>query len=130
METSFNDLPKQIDILLGEIMFIKKILLQKEEKVEIKPKAFDFKTALIYINANGIRISASKMYKMCASKSSGFPAHRAARQLVFFQAELDFWIDSLINEESKNFNLPFSNSVVATAQKLINPLKKRNNGKQ
>ena len=98
-KTSYDTLPERIDYLIQEISEIKNILINRIEKREEIPKWLNKEQALKYIQKQGYKLSASKLYKLSATDN--IPCHRSGRNLYFFAEELDKWLNNQIEEEGK-----------------------------
>jgi len=112
MKNSFDDLPEQVSILLQEVRSIKELVLKTKE-TDDSPKVLNFDRTLVHIRGHGLFCSKSKLYKLCSDKTSGFPVHRAGRQLIFRSNEIDLWVESQIHSSEKSE----LNSIVKTSQR-------------
>lgn len=100
METTHDNLPKQIDYLIAELTEIRKIISSQVMKPEEIPKYLDMDGALNFLSKQGYKISKSKLYK-CTS-SNKIPYHKRERKLFFYPNELQSWCESLIYTPSNN----------------------------
>jgi hypothetical protein len=100
MPTTFDNLPQQVDHLLTEVLLIKKILLDRNEKPEEVPKKFlSSKEALSELKAMGYSMSWSKFTKMVASRI--VPCKKVNNKLLFNKEELRKWFDNQLDNSSE-----------------------------
>jgi len=113
METTFDNLPKQIDYLISEVLVIKEILLKRIKKPEEVPKYLTLSKALSFLMEQGYSISKSKLYKLTSSNC--IPYHKAGNKLLFCLEELEVWLNNQINK--KEVECLYTNlSIVKSAQ--------------
>jgi predicted DNA-binding transcriptional regulator AlpA len=113
METTFDNLPKQIDYLISEVLVIKETLLQRIEKPEEVPKQLTLVEAIAFSLAKGITMSKSKLYKLTSSNK--IPHRKAGNKLIFNSEEISNWCNNQIinpNEINQNYTLPIIKSAL------------------
>lgn len=103
METTYDNLPKQIDYLILELAEIRKILLGNIMKPEEVPKNLIFNEALSFLDKLAYPISESKLYKLTSSGS--IPYHKIGNKLIFRSVELERWVNDLIINSEKTENI-------------------------
>lgn len=114
MSTTFDNLPQQVDHLLTEVLVIKKILLDRNEKPEEVPKKFlSSKEAFSELKAMGYSISWSKFTKMVASRI--VPCKKINNKLLFNKKELRKWFEEQIIDPSENLSLS-NYSIIKSSQ--------------
>lgn len=73
----------------------------REEPVKEEKDYFLFMEGLEYINAKGLKISESTLYKKTANKEIPFQRW-GGKQVVFIREELDQWIKEQLTGKSSN----------------------------
>lgn len=80
---------------------LKELIPVKEETVKEEKDYFLFGDGLAYINAKGLKISESTLYKKTANKEIPFQRW-GGKQVVFLRSELDQWISEQLTGKSSN----------------------------
>lgn len=116
METTHDNLPKQMDNLISEVLIIKKILLARIEKPEEVPKYLTLEEAIAFLMKSKIPMSESKIYKL--TSSGNIPYFKVGNKLLFSIEELEQWMNNQITK--KGISCPSSTfPIIKSAQNKL-----------
>lgn len=91
MKTTSDSLPSSGDAILLEFERIKTILnCVNDQNQSNKKHTLDFQETLEFFEKKGLRMSKSKLYKLCSSKK--IPHKHFGSQPIFDETELEKWI--------------------------------------